>query len=257
MKHSVIIKEILKMTNNTKKLLITTIFLAALLLSSVYAALLPSAHAQKVAASTAKGLTIINQVAGVNLTKYNASSTLDVAGSYLDVLPTEEIQYTLQGDGSLMEVADTFTNGSLQIMDVLENVGSPHVTASASLVNPISFLLNYQAYSANSFYGQLASMLKNADPSKNSTTIVGNVKFEITTTTGNSRLGNCTTFTWSYTSNGVDADCKSVSLSYQNGFLNCFMDTWNLYPIGSTTVNLSEQQAEAIAMRTAKTCSGL
>jgi hypothetical protein len=35
------------MTNNTKKLLITTIFLAVLLLSSVYAALLPSVHAAK------------------------------------------------------------------------------------------------------------------------------------------------------------------------------------------------------------------
>lgn len=257
------------MTKESKrKLLFITVILAMLLISSAYAALIPNVHAAKITTtSTAKGLTIINQVAGVDLTKYNATPTLDVAGSYLGVLPTENIRYTLTGSGSRIEIQDTFTNGSLQIMDVLENIRSPQMptlpasdafgfNASYALVEMAKgFLLNYQGYSANSFYGQLASSLNQADPTKNSTTTVGNLKFDINTISGNSTLGNSTSFTWSYTSNGIDAACKCVSLGYKDGFLNDFIDTWNLYPIGSTIVNLSEQQAEDIAMQNAKAYS--
>ena len=192
---------------------------------------------------------------------------MDVAGSYLGVLPTENIRYTLTGFGGTIEIQDTFTNGSLQIMDVLENTPSPLIPAlpasSALRVNESYalvemakiFLNNYQSYSANSFYGQLASTLNNANPTKNSTTTIGNINFNINTISGNSALGNSTTFTWSYTFNGVNADCKCVSLTYENGYLKSFIDTWKLYPIGSTTVNLSEQQAENIAMQNAKTCT--
>ena len=37
--------------------------------------------------------------------------------------------------------------------------------------------------------------------------------------------------------------------------MNDFIDTWDLYRIGSNTVNLSEQAAEDIAMTNAKTHS--
>jgi hypothetical protein len=244
------------MAKKPQRLLLTTILLTVLLISSAYAMLTPSAHAQEITAKT-KALTVINQVAGVDLTKYTANATLDVNGSYLGLLPTENIRYTLSSAGSQIKMLATFTNGSLQMIDVLENVGSPRMTAPAASVARMAqaFLLNYQSYSANSFYGQLASMLNQAAPTQNSTTTIGNLNFNITTTTGNSSLGNSTTFTWSYTSNGVDADCKCVSISYENSFLKDFIDTWNLYPIGSTTVNLSEQQAETIAMSNAKTYS--
>ena len=255
------------MTKKPQTLLLTTILLTILLISSAYAITVPSAHAQAVATSEAKGLTIINQVAGINLTIYHATPTLDVAGSYLGVLPTENIRYTLTGFGGTIEIQDTFTNGSLQIMDVLENTPSPLMntlhTSSALRVNESyvlvemakAFLNNYKSYSANSLYGQLASTLNNANPTKNSTTTIGNINFNINTISGNSTVGNSTTFTWSYTFNGVNADCKCVSLTYENGYLQSFIDTWKLYPIGSTTVNLSEQQAENIAMQNAKTSS--
>ena len=152
---------------------------------------------------------------------------------------------------------DTFENGSLVLMDVLQNGGYPHVTAPIG--NPISmaksFLLNYQNYAENSLYGQLASTLNKADPFVNSTSIVGNLKFEITATYGNSTMGESSTFTWSYTVDGVNAPCKCVSLGYTDGFLKVFIDNWNIYSVGSTIVNISEQTAENIAMKNAKTYS--
>jgi hypothetical protein len=246
---------------NKRKLFFITVFAIVLLSYSAYVSLMPSANAAEATTAKAKGLTVISQVVGVDLTKYNATPTLDVNGPYFGGLPTKNIRYTLAGNGSHIEMLDTFTDGSLQMIDVLENSGSPYMNTSAANVAGMAktFLLNYKSYSANTFYGQLASML-NADPfkntfAKNSTTTAGNLKFDITTTSGNSPMVNSTTFAWSYTSNGVDAACKCVSLGYKNGFLKSFINNWNLYPIGSTTVNLSQQEAEAIAMQKAKAYS--
>jgi hypothetical protein len=241
------------MAKKSQKLLVTTILLTILIISSAYTIIVPIAHAEVITDnSTAEGLTIINQVAGFDLTKYNVTSKLTVNGPTLDVLPTENVRYTLKAPGSTIELLDTFTNGSLRMMDVLENTGSPNITSSVVGMAK-AFLLNYQEYSGNSFYGQLASMLNQADPLKNSTTIVGNIKFDITVISGSSPLEKSATFTWSYTANGVDAKYKCVSLGYKDGFLKVFIDTWNFYNIGSTTVNISEEQAQDIAMKSAKT----
>jgi hypothetical protein len=244
-----------KMAKNSKrKLLFTSIMLAALLASSAYAALIPNVHAAEIT-NQEKGLSILSDVVGLDQTKYNATPTLKVNGPTLGALPTENIRYALESTRGHVEILQKFTNGHLQMIDVLENSDPFQMTTSpAALVGMAkAFLLNYQAYSANSFYGQLSSMLNKADATKNSTTIVGNIKFDITTTSGNSPLGDSTQFTWSYTSKGITVTGKCVSLGYKDGFLKVFIDTWNLYPIGSTTVNLSEKQAEEIAMKNART----
>jgi len=242
--------------DSKRRLLFITVLAIILLSSCVYMSLIPNVHAAEITPTT-KGLTIINQVVGVDLTRYNATSTLDVSGSYLNELPNENVRYTLSSNVSKIDIQDTFTNGNLQMIDVLENSGSPYITTSTANVTAMAraFLLNYQGYSAKLLYGLLASTLNQADSTVNSTTIVGNVKFVITTISENSSLGNSTTFTWSYTANGVDAAYKCVSLSYKNGFLKDFVDTWNLYPIGSTNVSISKQEAEDIAMQNAKTYS--
>ena len=248
-----------------QKVLATTTLLAILLITSTCVALMPSAHAKEIT-NTAKGLTIINQVAGIDLiTKYHATTSLDVDGSYLGVLPTENIRYTITGFGNTIEIQDTFINGHLLMMTVLEDQRSTQVPAlpaegasnfdMSHVIVQIAktFLLNYQSYSTSSFYGHLASTLDNVGTIKNSTKTIGNVNFEINTISGNSTFENTVTFTWSYTANGVDAHCKCISLCYKNGFLYRFFDSWNLYPIGSTNIILSQQQAENIAIENAET----
>ena len=53
----------------------------------------------------------------------------------------------------------------------------------------------------------------------------------------------------------MDAPDKCVALRYINGFLKYFVDNWDLYKIGSTSVNLSEKEAMDIAMARAKNYS--
>lgn len=242
------------MAKKTKKLLFITVILSLLFVTSTYAVLIPNVHAAEIT-NQQKGLSILSNVVGLDLTKYNATTTLKVNGPTLGTLPTENIRYTLESTRNHVEILEKFTNGHLQIIDVLENSGPFQRTHSPAAVAWMArtFLLNYQSYSANSFYGRLALMLNKADATKNSTTIVGNIKFDITTTSGNSDMGNSTTFTWTYTSNGIAATSKCVSLGYKDGFLRDFIDTWRLHKIGSTTVNLSEKQAEEIAMKNART----
>ena len=77
----------------------------------------------------------------------------------------------------------------------------------------------------------------------------GNVKLKITA------QDDGTTFRWTYQCNGFEAPDKCIALRYENECLKYFLDNWNLYNIGSTEVNLSEQEAIDIAMAAARNYS--
>ena len=219
---------------------------------------IPNARAEEITTtSTTKGLSVISQVAGFDPTKYHTVPTLAAVGPNFGNLPTENIRYTLDSNLSHIEILETYSGNHLQIIDVLQNSGSLQpVTAPLTSVGMAeNFLLRYQAYTANSFYGQLASMLNEADSTKNSTVIIGNIKLDVTIIAGNFSLENMITFTWYYTAGGINTLDKCVSLSYKDGLFKGFIDTWDLRKIGSTTINLSENQAINIAMQNAKNYS--
>jgi hypothetical protein len=145
----------------------------------------------------------------------------------------------------------TFSNGSLRKIHVLQNTGTPYTTKTAAntLEMAKNFLADYEIYSKNSFYGDLNSMLDKVDANKNSTATFSNEKLEVTMERGS------TTFRWKYTYNGIEAPNKCIASRYENGFLKYFVDYWSLYKIGSTTIDLSEEEAINIAMEHAKTYS--
>ena len=182
-----------------------------------------------------KGMTILSDAVGLDLTKYETLAKEYPQDSYFGVIPERNVEYHLESDESKLKLLCTFTDDDLHILHVLEREGSPHTTKTAINVLEMArdFLSSYQTYSGNTFYGELASMLDTVDANKNLTKTSRNVKLEVTT------AGEYKTFEWSYTFNGVNAASKCVALGYKNGFLKHFIDTWNLYKIGSTTVNLS------------------
>jgi hypothetical protein len=234
-----------------------------LLISSAYATLIPSAHAADITVQQ-KGLTILNNVVGLYMANYSTVLTECPKDSYLGVVPQENVRYTLESNGSKVDALYTFANGNLRMLYVLESQGSPQLTKSATkpiqlgnatlqvvdiLETAKSFLNNYTSYSGKSFYGNLASMLENVNANQNSTKTAGNVKLEVNASQGS------TVFRWTYTFNGIEAPDKCVAIGYQNGFLKYFIDNWDLYKIGSTTINLSEEEAISIAMERASSLS--
>ncbi|MBN1245849.1 hypothetical protein JXA31_09680 [Candidatus Bathyarchaeota archaeon] len=239
------------MTKNSKtKLLFTMLFLTILVVSSTYTLRIPEAQAAELS-TPEKGLLIISNTAELDLSKYAATVKVypqNYNASYLDVVPQTEVEYTFTAEGNTVRALCTFANSRLQMIHVLENEGSPHLSKTEA--NPLelaqNFLTNYQTYTTDSFYGELKSTLDNVDASKNSTKTVGNTQLEVIANNG------YTTFKWTYTSNGAIAPAKSISLGFNNGFLTYFVDNWQLYPIGNTNVNLSEKEAISIALDAAK-----
>jgi hypothetical protein len=200
-----------------------------------------------------KSLAISRDVVGLDVEKYAASVSGSPSDSYLGVVPQENVRYTFQLNASKVDVRYTFANGKLRMIHVLEGSRSPLLTKTAinTLESAKDFLGSYQDYSANSFYGELKSMLSNVDVGKNATETSGNIKLEVTV----SEDLESEDYKWTYVYDGVEASAKCVALGYKNGFLKYFLDNWELYKIGSTSVNISEKAAIDIAMQRASTFS--
>jgi len=108
------------------------------------------------------------------------------------------------------------------------------------------FLNSYSQYSKNSFYENLASMLTEVADGKNTTLTLDNIKLSVTA------QAESTTYRWVYTLDGFEAGDKCVALNFADGFLKYFINNWDLYTIGSASVNVSEQQAIDLAMARAR-----
>jgi hypothetical protein len=241
--------EVTKMTECVKKhFLLSTVLFSLLFISCLYSIMAPSAYAAEETLQET-GLVISNDVIGLDLTKYAIDTKEFPQDSYLGVIPQERIRYNLQFYQSKLDMLYTFINGNLQKIHVLEVDGSPQMTIATD--NPLEmardFLGNYCNHTGDSFYGELRSTLATVDLNKNLTAISGNKKLEVTTSR------DSTTFRWTYTFNGVEAPDKCVALRYKNGFLKYFIDNWDLFKIGNTNINLSEQEAIDIAIARAKT----
>lgn len=242
------------MSNHSKrKLLLVTVFLTMLLISSAYAALIPNVNAAETTIQE-KGLSILGDVVGLDLAKYTVTTKeyqLGSSASYLGVVPQENVAYDLTSDASKLKVLCTFANGNLRMIHVLEREGPPSLVKPTPFANALGmvkdFLSNYQIYTANPLFGELRSTLDTVDVNKNLTKTIGTKHLEVTINNG------YTSFKWYYTSNGVIAPfSKFVSLVFKDGFIAGFVDNWQLYNIGTASVNFNEKEAIAIALDAAK-----
>lgn len=239
------------MAINSKRKLLITLFLMILLSSSAYAVLIPNVCATEASAQE-NGLSILTNVVGLDLTRYVVTSKeypQNYNSSYFGVVPQTDVDYELISEGSKVKVLCTFANSRLQMIHVLENEGSPHVskTATNSLESAKNFLSNYSVYTADSLYGELCSTLDKVEANKNFTITSGNTQLEVTVNNG------YTTFKWTFIFNGITAPSKFVALGFNNGFLTCFVDNWQLYTIGSKSLKLPEKEAKTLALEIAKT----
>ena len=155
------------MAKNSKRFLFTTGFLTMLLLSSVCISLIPSAHATETAVQD-KGTTILNNVVGLDITKYTTTTQQYPQDSYLDVIPQENVRFRLESNTSKVDMLYTFANENLRMIHVLESEGTPSMIklAANELEMAKNFLSNYQNNTGNQFYGELRSMLENIEVDK-------------------------------------------------------------------------------------------
>ncbi len=70
-----------------------------------------------------------------------------------------------------------------------------------------------------------------------------------------SNEGDNTEVRWFYTNAGIDYQAKGVLLKFEDGVLEELTDGYYLYHIASTEINISEEEAIALAKKYAKTVS--
>lgn len=237
-------------TKPQRKVLFLAIILTLMLISGPFEILIPNAQAAEPTIQQ-RGLSILSNVVGLNLEKYDVTSkeAQDNSLSYLNVVPQKTVDYDLTAGESKLRLACTFTGENLYMLRVFADEGSSPPTPFASNVRVMAqeFLNKYCTFTHNSVYGKLGSTLNNVAFNKNGTKTSGNIALSV------SAIDSYITFKWYYTSNGAIAPyTKFMSMGFKNGVLEAFVDNWQLYNIGSTSVNLSEEEATAIALETAK-----
>jgi parallel beta-helix repeat protein len=197
-----------------------------------------------------KGLIILNEVVGIDTSKYTVTAE---ENNYTDPsgVAMGTVFYTFESGKSRVTAHLDFTYGNLMMIQMLDVNGPLYLTTPQTTANAAelaqAFLSRYQTYTGDPVYGQLLRMLEGVDLSQNISKTSGNAVLEATG-------GERPWFKWYYTANGaITPYSKFIALGFRNGFLEAFVDKWQLYKIGSTEVNISEQQAKTIALEAAKT----
>jgi hypothetical protein len=235
--------------NNRSKVWCSLFIFALLIVGMAYVSM-PSSKAEE-SMLQQKALAITTEVLGFDTTNYDLNIQ-DYGESLMPYHPTVniiqyKIQHTLTSDKETVQLYYTFITGTLytpfEYGDSFTQGAAPPRDMDILAVK--AFLNNYQTYTGDHLYGHLGSMLDNAVAGTNFTTISPDALLQVMVS------GDSTTLNWHYADNGVIADSKTITISVKNGVLYAFVDWWHLFPMGSTSINLSQDQARAVALEAA------
>lgn len=201
--------------------------------------------------STNRVISFLEDVIQLNITKYHArlvSNTVEHR-SDLGGIPEEILKYSLTSDESEINVDFRFRNQTLSRyrMDVLEFSPLYCQPQPTNVLDMAAGLLQrYQNYAGASYLTVMSNMLKTVNEIKDLEKTVGDMKLVISTE------GKDVEIQWIHTTSGIDYQTKGVSFSFDNGVLESLVDGWFLFQVGSTEVNVSDEEAINIAMNYAK-----
>lgn len=239
------------MNKTSKQKIICGLLLTVLSISCAYVSFIPNVQAAEKTAQQ-NGLTMMHDVVGLDLTKYEiVIQESSISPEHLGGVLQENILYNLTSAKSKLRVVYGFADGTLQGIYVLENTGAPILTKSVDNNDAVAgakdFLSNYEKYTRKQIYKELESTLTNVNANKNLTKTFGDKMLQVIAYSDN------TNFRWSYAANGARTEyTKVISMGFKGGFLSFFIDNWDMYPIGSNTVNLGKEEAVSIALNAAR-----
>ncbi len=201
---------------------------------------------------TDMALNFLQQVTQIDTSHYQAtlvSNTVDQPSDLGGILE-QTMMYSLTSNNSKMDVYFRFRSDELSWYQIIMLEGSPVYSQPqpySALDAAKGLLTRLTSYENASYLGNMTSMLS----------LVSNSMQNMEVTEGNNKLnvtvsGASTQIVMMYTENGVDFSPKCVSLTFENNDLTDFIDDYYLFTIGSTTVNVSSDQALQLAINAAK-----
>lgn len=196
-----------------------------------------------------EALSFITNVVRLDMTKYDVKQVRNLDyPSDLTGLAQERVIITLESGESKLDVICGFRKNALSDCTLYVLEGSPLFAQPSTNVLDAAkgFLDRHLTYSGASYLQTMRNMLDSVNETKTVTTTSGNVKLEV------SIEGDDASIYWIYTVNGLDIDRNNIRLSFLDGSFETFSDNWNLHKVGSTDVNVSEEEAIEIAVNRAK-----
>lgn len=193
-------------------------------------------------------LTFLENVVGVDMETYKNFTDRSMPLGAWETL----IDYTLATQsGNKLHGLARFKDGTLIWCTLYALKGEPVLKVSYAedlLSAARGFLRRYSVYSNASYCNKLTPLLDEIDVLGNYSKKSEEARLHVNINVKENRAS----FEWNYRLNGIDAPWKKVSFSFENGFFRAFGDTWGVTKIGNTTVNISEEEAKNIALKTAE-----
>lgn len=201
---------------------------------------------------TDMAMNFLQQVTQIDTSHYQAtlvSNTVDQPSDLGGILE-QTMMYSLTSNNSKMDVYFRFRSNELSWYQIIMLEGSPVYSQPqpySALDAAKGLLTRLTSYENASYLGNMSSMLSSVSNAMQNMEITeGNNKLNVT------ESGASTQIVMMYTENGVDFSPKSVSLTFENNDLTDFIDDYYLFTIGSTTVNVSSDQALQLAINAVK-----
>jgi hypothetical protein len=187
-----------------------------------------------------KALNFLSDVVGLDLAKYHVELKSN------DVLADGDVRYYLVCEGSQVTTQFFFegnTKLSYRMMDSRDPILCTQ-SATDRIDAAKGFMERYQTFTGGAYLTPLKEMLENITELKNTIVTVNDLRLKVEP----SPVGeDYVTFQWMYTPNGIHNRFTRITLMLNNGVLEQFSDNWNNCVVGSSEVNISNEQAISLA----------
>ena len=207
--------------------------------------LFPTTSSQEVPDSD-KVLDFLEEVVTIDVSRYNV--TFVPAESSLD-----SSYFKFESSGSSFDVMYDFQNDELNYVALEKVTGTPLYTEplpNSILETADQFLQRYQSFTGEDFQ-QKRDLLANITGLEDTTITQENLIFNFQYGQASQlHTDNSTTFEWVNLING--APFTTIYISFQDGHFVHLYDSQQVFKIGSTEVNVSREEAIAIAKETAE-----
>lgn len=204
-----------------------------------------------------KAILALKDIVGLDLTKYNVSLSTHIIGlSPYNGSRVEDVTCNIQSNQSGNFLLARFVNGTLTSIDLTSlNRSYTNQLPTDPIKSSKVLLARLQEYYSNPAY--FKPMIDTLGSQTNLNTFnqtVGNMKSQAVSHTEFIQVNqtlNTSTYTsvsFMYVFGDVLDSPKSIVFSFRDGYLVSIGNSWELYQIGSQTINVSREQAINTAM---------